>query len=78
MVIEQGGDIDKIEQNIIETYEMVKDANIELDQASEQQKKNRILKIRLGVSGFLGAFGLKILGIPGLIFGFFSGMIVTQ
>ncbi len=78
MVIEQGGDIDKIEQNINETYEMVKDANIELDQASKQQYKNRILKIRLGGSGFLGAFGLKILGIPGLIFGLISGMVATQ
>lgn len=37
-----------------------------------------MLKIRLGVSGFLGAIGMKILGIPGLIFGFFSGMIATK
>jgi hypothetical protein len=57
---------------------MVQNANVELDQAVEQQKKNRILKIRLGVSGFLGVFGMKILGLPGLIFGFFSGMMATH
>ena len=57
---------------------MVKDANVELEKAAEIQHQNRILKIRLGVSGFLAAFGLKILGLPGMIFGFFSGMIVGR
>lgn len=57
---------------------MVKDANVELEKAAEIQHKNRILKIRLGMSGFLAAFGLKILGLPGMIFGFFSGMIVGR
>ena len=42
------------------------------------QKKNRLLKIRIGVSGLLGALGMKILGIPGLIFGFFGGLIATK
>lgn len=32
----------------------------------------------MGISGFFGAIGLKILGLPGLIFGFFGGMIATQ
>lgn len=54
------------------------EANKELEEAAEQQHKNRILKIRLGMSGFFAAFGLKILGLPGLIFGFFSGMMVTR
>ena len=36
------------------------------------------MKIRLGVSGFLGVLGLKILGIPGLIAGLFTGMLATR
>jgi hypothetical protein len=39
---------------------------------------NRLLKIRLVVSGFLGAIGLKLLGLPGLIIGFFGGLASTS
>ena len=36
------------------------------------------MKIRLGVSGFLGALGMKIMGLPGLIVGLFAGYGATK
>lgn len=78
MVKDQGGDLDKVMQNYQATNENLVKANNELDEAALQQNRNRILKIRMGISGFLGALGMKILGLPGLIFGFFGGMITTQ
>jgi hypothetical protein len=36
------------------------------------------MKIRLGVTGFLGALGLTILGIPGMILGLFAGIGATR
>jgi hypothetical protein len=37
-----------------------------------------LLKIRVGVSGFLGLFFGKLFGIPGMIFGFFGGLAATK
>ena len=36
------------------------------------------MKIKLGFSGVLAALGLKIIGLPGLIAGFITGMIITK
>ena len=78
MVIEQGGDLEKIEEDFKKTYENVVEVNVELDETKILQKKNWILKLRMGVSGFLGGFGFKLFGVPGLIMGFFGGMISTR
>ena len=51
---------------------------MELDDALKIQKQTRLLKIRLGLSGFLGIIGMKIIGLPGLLFGFFGGMLATK
>ena len=36
------------------------------------------MKIRLGVTGFLGTLGLAVLGIPGMIIGLFAGIGATR
>lgn len=35
--------------------------------------KNRLIKIRMGLTGFFGALGFAILGLPGAIAGLFGG-----
>jgi len=56
----------------------VENANSELGEAAKMQKHNRIMKIRLGVTGIFGAIGMKIFGIPGLIAGLFTGFAATK
>jgi hypothetical protein len=34
------------------------------------------MKIKLGVTGIFAALGLKFLGIPGMIAGFFGGLVM--
>jgi hypothetical protein len=36
------------------------------------------MKIRMGVAGIFSLIGLKILGFPGMIVGFFTGLISTR
>lgn len=73
LVIEQGNDLDKIDQYLEIAYENVKEANVELQEANKIQQKTRMMKIRLAVSGFFGALGYKILGFPGFLFGLVFG-----
>jgi hypothetical protein len=36
------------------------------------------MKIRMGVSGIFSLIGLKVLGFPGMIAGFLTGLIATK
>jgi hypothetical protein len=58
-------------------YENAEQANVELQQANELQKKTRLLKFRMAVSGFFGMLGYKIMGLPGLFMGLFFGAKTT-
>lgn len=78
MIKEQGEDLDIIESNIKHTYEKVKEANGELDEADKIQTKNRLLKIKLGVTGLFAGLGGAILGIPGMVVGLFTAFKVTK
>ena len=73
MVKEQGNDLDKVDQYLESTYENVQEANKELDEAQQIQKKTRRMKFKMAVSGFFAALGYKILGLPGLFVGLFTG-----
>ena len=44
-----------------------------MTEAKEIQHKTRLMKIRMAVSGFFGALGYKILGLPGLVIGMLFG-----
>lgn len=47
---------------------------MELVEAQQIQKKTRLLKFRMAVSGFFGMLGYKILGLPGALMAFLFGM----
>lgn len=36
------------------------------------------MKIRLGITGIFSVIGLKVLGFPGMIAGFITGLIATK
>lgn len=36
------------------------------------------MKIRLAFSGILGLIGMKVLGFPGMVAGFFTGLYSTK
>ena len=73
MVVEQGNDLDKVDEYLEIAYENSKDANSELEEAKGIQSQTRRMKFRMAVGGFFGALGYKILGLPGMIMGFFFG-----
>lgn len=78
MVKEQGNDLDKVDKYLDSTYQNVVQVNKELDEACELQKQTRRMKFRLAVTGFFAALGYKILGLPGLILGLFTGHKATS
>ena len=78
MVKEQGGNIDQIEVNLQSAYGKITDANVELTEAQKIQNQTRLMKIKLGVTGIFAALGLKFLGIPGMIAGFFGGLVTVM
>jgi hypothetical protein len=49
-----------------------------LEEANKLQQINRMMKLRMAVTGFFGALGLKILGFPGLIAGMLFGYRSTK
>lgn len=73
MVIEQGNDLQKIDQYIEIAYDNSKQANNELDQAKIIKNKTRMMKFRAAIGGFFGVLGYKILGLPGMLFGMLFG-----
>ena len=78
MVKEQGGNIDQIEVNLQSAYGKITDAYVELTEAQKIQNQTRLMKIKLGVTGIFAALGLKFLGIPGMIAGFFGGLVTVM
>lgn len=73
MVIEQGNDLQKIDQYIEIAYDNSKEANNELEEAKNIKNKTRMMKFRAAISGFFGVLGYKILGFPGMLLGMLFG-----
>lgn len=74
MVKEQGNDLDKVDAYLESTYSNAVEANKELTEAQELQKQSRRMKFKMAVSGFFAALGYKILGLPGMVMGLFTGL----
>lgn len=74
MVKEQGNDLDKVDAYLESTYSSAVEANKELTEAQELQKQSRRMKFKMAVSGFFAALGYKILGLPGMVMGLFTGL----
>jgi hypothetical protein len=51
---------------------------VELSEAVKLKNQGRLMKIRMGVSGIFSLIGLKVLGFPGMIAGFLTGLIATK
>lgn len=73
IVVENGDDINKLEENIDQSYETSKNTNKELNEANEFSIAVRIAKIRLITGGILSFIGNKIFGVFGAIGGLFLG-----
>lgn len=74
MIVQQGGDIELIDQRLDKVYDNLNQINKDLTDAAEIQLKSRLTKIRLGLTGIIALIGYGILGLPGMIFGGLMGL----
>lgn len=74
MIVEQGGDLQLIQQRLDKVYDNLGKTNAELTDAAQIQMQSRLARIRLGITGIIALIGYSILGIPGMIFGGIVGL----